>query len=128
MMHSVLAHLKTRPWLLIVALALIVAPIYGQFLGNPTVFDDAGFFDGSIHSQYLEKVFSFQWRWLPYASFEWTRVLLGPDLRWYRLGNLVLHITNSAVLFLFLRRLFQVVLAEQTAIAPAASYKGLAAP
>lgn len=99
----------------ILALCLPVILLYGQFFWNPIVFDDANFFDGSAHQQYLDKVFSFDLRWLPYATFEWTRVLLGLDLIWFRLGNLALHLGTTITLFLFLRRLFERVLSANSA-------------
>lgn len=126
-MKYAFSHFKMRPWILIILIALAVSPLYGQFLRNPTLFDDAGFFNGVIHPQYLGKIFSFEWRWLPYATFEWTRVLLGSDVKWYRLGNMALHIANSAVLYLFLLRLFKIVLPEKSAVEPV-SGNGLAAP
>lgn len=94
----------------LVALCLPVTLLYGQFFWNPVVFDDIYFFDGSVHEQYLGKLFSFDLRWLPYATFEWTRALLGLDLIWFREGNLALHLATTATLFLFLRRLFEQVL------------------
>ncbi|HEY8036640.1 MAG TPA: tetratricopeptide repeat protein [Methylobacter sp.] len=96
----------------LLALCLPVTLLYGQFLWNPVVFDDIYFFDGSVHEQYLDKIFSFDLRWLPYATFEWTRSLLGLDLIWFRLGNLALHLAASVTLFFFLRRLFERILPE----------------
>lgn len=92
------------------ALCLPVTLLYGQFFWNPVVFDDIYFFDGSVHRQYLGKVFSFDLRWLPYATFEWTRSLFGLDLIGFRLGNLALHLAATVSLFLFLRRLFERIL------------------
>ncbi|MCK9635108.1 MAG: tetratricopeptide repeat protein [Methylobacter tundripaludum] len=92
------------------ALCFPAALLYSQFFGNPVVFDDIHFFDGSVHEQYLGKVFSFDLRWLPYATLEWTRSLFGLELIWFRLGNLVLHLAATITLFLFLRRLFEQVL------------------
>lgn len=94
----------------ILALCLPVILLYGQFFWNPVVFDDIYFFDGSIHEQYLDKVFSFDLRWLPYATLEWTRSLFGLDLIGFRLGNLILHLATTITLFVFLRRLFEQVL------------------
>lgn len=94
----------------LLALCLPTTLLYSQFFWNPVVFDDIHFFDGSVHEQYLGKVFSFDLRWLPYATFEWTRALLGLELIWFRLGNLVLHLATTVTLFLFLRRLFERVL------------------
>lgn len=91
----------------LLALCLPVIALYAQFLWNPVVFDDVGFFDGTAHEQYLETLFSFDLRWLPYASFEWTRALFGFDVIWFRLGNLALHLATTITLFFFLRRLFE---------------------
>lgn len=106
------------PWAMVAAMALIVSAIYGQFLWNPIVFDDANFFDGLVHSEYLHSFFRFELRWLPYATFEWTRVFLGLDLIWYRLGNLALHVATAAMLFAFLCKLFEAVLAAKRAELP----------
>ncbi len=94
----------------LLALCLPVTLLYGQFFWNPVVFDDIYFFDGSAHEQYLGKVFSFDLRWLPYATFEWTRSLFGLELIGFRLGNLALHLATTITLFFFLRRLFAQVL------------------
>lgn len=93
-------------------LCLPITLLYGQFFWNPVVFDDIYFFDGSIHEQYLGKVFSFDLRWLPYATLEWTHALFGLDLIGFRLGNLALHLATTITLFLFLRRLFERVLSD----------------
>lgn len=97
-------------WLQVVLITVFITLLYGTFLWSPVVFDDLYFFDGSIRSDYLDKVFSLNLRWLPYATFEWTRELLGLDLIWFHLGNMFLHIANSVLLFLFLRDLFDLVL------------------
>lgn len=102
-------------------LGLAAAAVYGQFLWSPVVFDDIYFFDGTIHANYLERIFSFDLRWMPYATFEWTKALLGLDLIWFHLGNLALHIANISALFLFLRRFFGVVLPSDMATSPAAA-------
>lgn len=91
----------------LLALCLPVALLYGQFFWNPVVFDDIYFFNGSVHDQYLGKLFSFDLRWLPYATLEWTHALFGLDLIGFRLGNLALHLATTVTLFLFLRRLFE---------------------
>jgi protein O-mannosyl-transferase len=111
---------KENQYLRIILLASVLcAPsifLYCQFLWSPVVFDDQYFFDGTVHSQYLGKIFSFDLRWLPYATFEWTRSLLGLDLIWFHLGNLILHCATSISLFLFLRRLFNLVLSEKSEV------------
>ncbi|NOT12657.1 MAG: tetratricopeptide repeat protein [Methylococcaceae bacterium] len=91
----------------LMALALPVISLYGQFLWSAPVFDDVNFLDGTEHAYYRNKLFSFELRWLPYATFEWTRALLGLNLNWYHWGNLLLHLAASITLFFFLRRLFE---------------------
>ena len=99
----------------LLVLSLAAVALYGPFLSSPPVFDDHGFFDAA-HPEYLQTVFGFELRWLPYATFEWTRALVGDDMIWLRSGNLALHVASGFLLFLFLRRLFEiVVLAEGTA-------------
>lgn len=111
--QSLLRHISLSPLFLCVTLALAIGLIYGQFLNNPIVFDDGNFFVEQSHIQYLDKIFSLELRWLPYGSFEWTRQLLGMEIKWHRMGNMLIHIANSIVLFLFLRKLFEVVVGEQ---------------
>ncbi len=96
-------------WALL-ALIIPVTLLYMQFLGNPLVFDDLAFFQGEEYSYYLDRLFSFNLRWLPYATFVWTREVFGDAMIWLRLGNLLIHLTTTATLFLFLRRLFELVM------------------
>jgi hypothetical protein len=100
-------------WALL-ALGFPVVMIYTQFLGNPLVFDDLAFFHGEEFSFYLHKIFSFNLRWLPYATFVWTRQIFGDAIIWLRLGNLLLHLCTIATLFFFLRRLFELVIPADT--------------
>lgn len=93
-------------WALL-ALSIPVALLYTKFLGNPLVFDDLTFFQGEEFSYYLNTLFSFNLRWLPYATFVWTREIFGDAMIWLRLGNLLLHLTTTVTLFFFLRRLFE---------------------
>jgi tetratricopeptide (TPR) repeat protein len=106
MNRQVLLKYAMHPLTLTVLLAIAVAAMYGHTLHNPIVFDDLNFFDKASHPEYLARPFSFDFRWLPYASFEWTRALIGHDIAWYRTGNLILHAANAALLFFLLRRLF----------------------
>lgn len=102
-----------RTLVLIGFIVLIVSAIYGRFLWNPIVFDDKNFFESDARLNYLGAFFKLEFRWLPYASFEWTRVLFGNEMIWYRLGNLALHILVSVALFFFLQRLFEAALPEE---------------
>ena len=91
-------------------IGMLIIGIYGNFLWNPVVFDDQYFFDGTFHANYLNNGFGSELRWLPYATMEWTHSLLGLDLIWFHLGNLILHIANALALFFLLQRLFDLVL------------------
>jgi hypothetical protein len=102
---------STRLGLLLFALVgVATAALYAQFLWNPVVFDDHNFFGGPVHPDNLTLSYLFGIRGLAYASFEWTRHLVGLQLIWYRAGNLLIHIATCLVLFQFLHRLFDVVL------------------
>lgn len=107
------AHPKRLFVLLLVLVGIVTAALYGQFLWNPVVFDDHNFFGGAVHPENLTFSYLFGVRGLGYASFEWTRELFGLQVVWYRLGNLLLHVATSVVLFQFLRRLFEEVLGDE---------------
>lgn len=111
--HSVPA-IPTNPlrksWFAALALIVAAGGLYSWFLWNPVIFDDINFFDGSVHDIYLSRFLPFAPRWLPYATLEWTRSLLGLDLVWFRLGNLAIYLATAITLFVFLRRLFAAVL------------------
>ena len=109
-------------------LVVAVAALYGGFLSNPLVFDDIDLV-GDPNPKYLQTILHVRLRWLPYASIDWTRDLLGGDMLWLRLGNLALHIANTLLLFLFLNRLFASVLQEETStINPRSGSSGLSLP
>ena len=100
---------------MIVSLVVLVAALYGQFLWNPTFFDDASFFmpdyDGSPHVLQFAEAFSpLVLRSLPYATLAWTGQLFGYDLIGFRIGNLALHAATVVALFFFLWQLFELVL------------------
>ncbi|MDD1615134.1 MAG: hypothetical protein CG439_208 [Methylococcaceae bacterium NSP1-2] len=99
-------------WALL-GLSVPVVLLYTQFLDNPLVFDDAGFFHSEEFSVYLHRLFSFNLRWLPLATFVWTRQVFGDAIIWLRLGNLLFPLLTTATLFFFLRRLFELVMPPQ---------------
>lgn len=94
-------------------LAAVTVMLYGNFLSSQLVFDDLYYFRIK-HPELLETIFSFNLRWLPYATFEWTRVLVGNGTFWLRIGNLALHIANIFLLLLLMRSLFAAVLAGES--------------
>ncbi len=113
---SLEAPLKGKAPFFALALFLFLAvdALYGKFLWSPLVFDDYNFFDGKIVQRYGESMFNFDLRWFAYASLGWTYKLFGPLLIWFRMGNMLLHFATALVLFFFLRRLFIIVLKDET--------------
>lgn len=93
--------------LTLLALILPISIIYSFFLWNPLVFDDLVYFNATTHEQFMGERLSFKLRWLPYASIEWSRILLGEKIIWLRLGNLIIHLATTITLFFFLRRIFE---------------------
>ena len=94
-------------------LILSVSLLYGQFLWSPLVFDDPGFFYSSEFSHY-QQLFSFDLRWLPYATFVWTRNLFGDGIIWLRLGNLLLHLGVAISFFFFSKQLYATLLPNES--------------
>ena len=95
-------------------LLLSVIGLYAGTLSAPFVFDDLEFFGKpEVMAKYSQGYPSFELRWLANASLVRTTEWFGYDPYWLRLGNVLLHAANVIVLFFFLRRLFQVVLAGE---------------
>ncbi len=101
---------RFKTLLSLLLLCLPATLLYSIFLKNPLVFDDLGYFDGKVHTQFLNIIYFFDIRWLPYASLEWTQYFAGKNMIWYRLGNLAIHLATTVTLFFFLRRLFEITL------------------
>lgn len=103
--------LLLQPYIVVGLLLLSVILLYAGSLSAPFVFDDFTFFSNpETLSKYGHSYFSFELRWLPYASLVLTTDSLGFDRSWLRLGNVLLHAANAIVLFFLLRRLFRVTL------------------
>lgn len=106
----------TLPYLQVALLLLIVLALYSGSLHAPLVFDDLDFFEYPANlAKYGHSYFSFDVRWLSYATFSWTVSWFGLDVFWLRLGNIMLHAANAIVLFFLLKRLFQVTLVNDYA-------------
>lgn len=110
---------KYKTALLSIMLIVLVSILYGQFLWNPTAFDDGHFFalDDDGRPNVLQYAVSFsllQLRSLPYATLAWTGQLFGFDLIGFRVGNLVLHVASVLSLFFFMRQLFDFMLSGST--------------
>lgn len=106
-------YARGTPYFQVVLLLLSVLALYFDSLHAPFVFDDLDFFEGpETYAQYGHTYFSFDVRWLSYATFGWTINWFGLDVFWLRLGNVALHAANAIILFFLLRRLFQAVLID----------------
>lgn len=96
------------PWMIAALVAGVLALYWGS-LGNPLVFDD-GQIPARILGSYLTSGLEFELRWVSSITFGWTHEAFGKDWFWHRLENVLLHAAVVSVLFLFLRRLFSIVL------------------
>lgn len=112
-----------RPWAHHITLVLLTVLLYGQFFGNPIIFDDLRFF--MLDENGDQPVSTYRWsllelRSLPYATLGWTKEWLGLRVINFRVGNLLLHVSVVVTLFLFLFRLFDAILKNQkhNAISP----------
>jgi Tfp pilus assembly protein PilF len=93
------------------AVALLFAAalaLYWSSLGHPLVFDDKRMV-GSLAAM-RDAGFSLERRGITFGSFGWIYGAFGPEWRWQRLANVLAHGAVAALLFLFLRRLFDRVL------------------
>jgi hypothetical protein len=104
--------MKKNSFLLILQIGLLVLAIttlYAPSLQNPFVFDDLDFASLS-QLEYLH--FDLKLRWLSSATLGWTVNVLGYEMLWLRLGNVLLHAANAILLFFLLRQLFRVTLTD----------------
>lgn len=103
-------------YLQVTLLLLAILAIYAGSLYAPFAFDDRDFFVfQKTFSKYDHKYFSFDLRWLPYSTFNWTVSWFGLNVFWLRIGNVLLHAANAITLLFLLRRLFQVALVKNDA-------------
>ena len=105
---------STIPWsppaiLLVTALVAAALLLYWNSLRYPRVFDDFVLSIGSMR-QYAAGWITLAPRWLAVGSFGWIHQVLGPDWLLQRLFNVLVHAGVAAMLFLFLRRLFAIML------------------
>ena len=103
---------RVRMPLLLLALALALTLLYGGFLSNPPVFDDITYFGPGVVDPFSVSP-SLKLRDLSHATFAWVTAVFGADLAWQRGGNLALHIVNSWLVFLLLRRLFETAMRDE---------------
>jgi tetratricopeptide (TPR) repeat protein len=103
------ARLATSSVLAIFVLFVLAIGIYSGALRNPPVFDDRVLREDFL-KHYASAWFSLDLRWFSYASFGWIYQVFGKDWFWQRLVNVCLHGCVATVLWLFLARLFELVI------------------
>jgi tetratricopeptide (TPR) repeat protein len=97
-------HQHDRGWVL--SLFAACCSVYLPFLGNPFFFDDLHFFTSVILGQYAHSSFNLDLRWFPYYSFGWTAEVFSDVVpHFFHLGNLLLHATNTILVFYVLREI-----------------------
>jgi tetratricopeptide (TPR) repeat protein len=110
------ARFSEIPFLPAAAVLLAAAlALYWSGLRFPLVFDDHHVTAQALSSHHAHALGRFGPRWLTDTSFWWIHVALGKDVLWQRLANVFLHAATAALLFGFLARLFEAVLAHPRA-------------
>ena len=104
----IMAAIKTkRTSIQIALLVFAVFALYLQSLHAPLFFDDPDLATLATKGFGLS---NFELRWLSSGTLGWTIQLLGNDIVWLRLGNVLLHAANVIALFYFLKQLFSATL------------------
>src|SRR5687768_14321435 len=98
-------------WIAAAALPAAALALYWSTLRHPLVFDDLQLPAGALGGAGTRLGL----RALSNASFGWVQALLGADLAWQRLFNILVHGAVGAALFGFLAELFERVLGNAQA-------------
>lgn len=101
----VVRYLTERDRALFLSLAAVALLTYLPFVNNPFFFDDLGFLFGAPVAAYASSGFSFNLRWIAYATLGWTWAFFFEDPAPYRIGNVLLHIATGWLLFVWFRQI-----------------------
>ncbi|MFA7269323.1 MAG: tetratricopeptide repeat protein [Sterolibacterium sp.] len=93
-------------------LAIGLAALYGPHLGAPLVFDDIDFFGSNYASLFGGQFSPLMHRYWSYWSFAFQRIVFGDDLFLFRLVNVALHLMVGGAIYLFIRTLHSIALAD----------------
>jgi len=116
--HTPASPLRWRTLALATAVFFVTAlAVYWGTLRNPLVFDDRVLREDLLR-HYASSWFQFDLRWISYASFGWVYQVFGKDWFWQRLVNVCLHAAVATTLWLFLARLFEVVMPQSDPARP----------
>lgn len=99
-------------WFVIALLAAGVVALYGPHLDAPLVFDDIDFFASNYASLIGGEFSPFTLRYWSTCSFAFQRIAFGDDFAMFRLVNMALHVMVGGALYLFMRTLYALVLAD----------------
>ena len=102
-------------WIAAAALPVAALVLYWVTLRHPLVFDDLQLSQVALRGGPDAAGAGIGLRALSAASFGWIHALLGADLAWQRLLNVLLHGAVGAALFGYLARLFEQVLGDSRA-------------
>ena len=100
-------------WLAVLTFVAAAFALYAGTLHNPPVFDDAALSERALATQYAKAASRLEMRWLSDATFGFIHAIVGYQLVWQRVANVLLHAATAAALFAFLARLFEVVVPER---------------
>ena len=110
-----MARKPTTAWIAAAVFPAAALALYWGTLRYPLVFDDLSFVQRAIRGGNAAANASIGPRALSEASFGWIQALLGSDLAWQRLLNILLHGAVGAAMFGFFARLFGRVLGDPRA-------------
>ena len=105
---------KARAWFFFIVSCISAAALFGPHIGAPLVFDDIAYFGSDYITRCGIGFHGDVPRWWPCWTFAVPRVFLGEDfLHFFRIGNLILHILTANALFIFLRKLFTLLIPSE---------------
>lgn len=110
------AFIRNSPldWLVFALLAALTVMLYGPHLDAPLVFDDLNFFGSNYASAFGGQFSPFFPRFWSSWTFAFQRIVFGDDLAMFRLVNVGLHIMVGGAMYLFIRTIHVLVLADDT--------------
>lgn len=85
-------------------LLLAVALVYIPYINNPLFFDDLPFFSDTIN-RFIGDHWHLYSRWLSYMSLAWTVITFSDTPLPLHLGNMLLHFSNTVLVFVLLQQL-----------------------
>lgn len=98
-------QVKINRWAIFVLPILLLVALCVPFMNNPLVFDDMYFFMPGNPEKFLASGFHLWPRWWVEQTLALTFSYVGPEVVWFRIGNLAIHLGAAIALFFLVRRL-----------------------